>query len=149
MVQKQPKVEQNITQESISIAQQSTKVAPVHIAKWPGSCTPRWSELLMTFPDTGTLVESLISGWTQSASQFWADPLSATECAAIAVVVGDSECVAVALQTAFWIAIEMVTVLSSCSMAGATWSCCCLSASSVHTIQSCTSLQLCFSKPNT
>lgn len=34
LVQKQqPKVEQNIAQESINIAQQSTKVAPVHIAK--------------------------------------------------------------------------------------------------------------------
>ena len=46
-----------------------------------------------------------------------------------------------ALHIAFWILTEVATALFSCYMAGATWNCCRLGASSVYTIKPCTRLQ--------
>ena len=46
-----------------------------------------------------------------------------------------------ALHSAFWISTEVVTALFACYMASAKWNCCRLGASSVYTMQPCTSLQ--------
>ena len=58
-----------------------------------------------------------------------------------ALVVCDSERVTVALHSTFWISTKVVTALFNCYMADATRNCCCLRASSMYTIQPCTSLQ--------
>ena len=55
-------------------------------------------------------------------------------------VFGSSEWT-VALHSAFWISIEVVTALFICYMAGATWNFCRLGASSMYTMQPCISLQ--------
>ena len=46
----------------------------------------------------------------------------------------------VASNSMIWISTEVVTALFGCYMAGATWNCCHLSASSVYIIQPCISL---------
>ena len=50
-----------------------------------------------------------------------------------ALFMRDSEWVTVALHSAFWISMEVVTVMFGCYMAGAKWNCGHLSASSVYT----------------
>ena len=72
---------------------------------------------------------------------------SVTEQTHSALVICSSEWVTVALYNPFWISTNVVTAPFSCYMAGAMWNCCHLSASSVHTIQPCTSLQ-CHFIPN-
>ena len=61
-----------------------------------------------------------------------------------ALVVCDSDRVTAALHSAFWIFTKMVAAVFSCYMAGATWNCCRLGASSV--IQPFTSLQSHFTR---
>ena len=58
-----------------------------------------------------------------------------------ALVVCDSQWMTAASHSAFGISIKVVTALFSCYMAGATWNCCRLDASSMYTIQPCSSLQ--------
>ena len=64
-----------------------------------------------------------------------------------ALVVCDSEWVSVALHSAFWQSHKVVTGLFACYMASAVWNWCRLGASSVYTIQPCTSSQCHNSKP--
>ena len=49
-------------------------------------------------------------------------------------------------QYHYFIARGVLTALFGCSMAGATWNCCCLVANYVYTIQPCTSLQCYFKR---
>ena len=58
-----------------------------------------------------------------------------------ALVVCNSKWLTVALHSMFWMSTQVVTMLFSCYMTGATWNCYCLGAYSVYTIQPCTSLQ--------
>ena len=79
-----------------------------------------------------TLVERIISIWASALHNF-----GRTHCV---LVVCDSEAVTIALRRAFWIPTQVAAALISCYVAGATWNCCCLGASSVYTIRPCTSL---------
>ena len=75
----------------------------------------------------------------------------------LAVIITDRFCVALFCSQAnsryscymwFWMK-RCTDSLSGCCTAGATWNCCCFGASSVYTIQPCTSLQCHFIQSNT
>ena len=84
------------------------------------------------------LAKDLFSQWAQSAATLL---FSASEQTHFTLVVCNSEWVTVALHCVSEYPPKWFPALFGCYMAGITWNCCHLSATSVYTIQPCTSLQ--------